>query len=90
MWPYSWLGFAGAFRRSELVGLDRADVQIGDDGARVTLRRSKADQDGSGKVVGIARLPGSATCPVQALKRWLPAAVISAGPVFRAVDRHGL
>jgi len=29
------------------------------------------------------------TCPVRALAIWLKAANISAGPVFRAVDRHG-
>jgi integrase len=40
------LGFAGAFRRSELVGLHLRDIQIGDVGMIVTLRRSKTDQEG--------------------------------------------
>src|ERR1700722_10562817 len=35
------LGFAGAFRRSELVGLDIADCAFGKDGLTVTLRRAK-------------------------------------------------
>ena len=42
------LGFAGAFRRSELVGLDVGDCTFGKDGLTVTLRRSKTDQDGCG------------------------------------------
>ena len=42
------LGFAGAFRRSELVGLDVEDCRFGKDGLTVTLRRSKTDQTGVG------------------------------------------
>ena len=42
------LGFAGAFRRSELVGLDVEDCSFGKDGLIVTLRRSKTDQEGAG------------------------------------------
>src|ERR1019366_4475276 len=38
------LGFAGAFRRSELVALDAADCAFGKDGLTVTIRRSKTDQ----------------------------------------------
>src|SRR5438046_2309566 len=38
------LGFAGAFRRSELVALDVADLEETEDGLRVTIRRSKTDQ----------------------------------------------
>ena len=40
------LGFAGAFRRSELVSLDVADLEFARAGMIVTLRRSKADQEG--------------------------------------------
>jgi integrase len=40
------LGFAGAFRRSELVGLDVADLEFSRDGLTVLLRRSKTAQDG--------------------------------------------
>jgi site-specific recombinase XerC len=46
------LGFAGAFRRSELVGLDVGDCVFGRDGVTVTLRRSKTDQDGAGRKLG--------------------------------------
>jgi site-specific recombinase XerD len=81
------LGFAGAFRRSELCGLDVEDLAIGPDGVKITVRRSKTDQEGAGQAVGIAR--GGALCPVAALEAWLRASGITAGPVFRAVDRHG-
>jgi len=81
------MGFAGAFRRSELVALDVEDLQFGDDGAKVTIRRSKTDQEGQGQSIGIAR--GAALCPVAALEGWLAAGGITAGPVFRSVDRHG-
>jgi hypothetical protein len=47
------LGFAGAFRRSELVGLDVDDCAFGKDGLTVTLRRSKTDQQGAGRKVGM-------------------------------------
>ena len=40
------LGFAGAFRRSELVALNVEDFEFCDDGIRVTIRKSKTDQEG--------------------------------------------
>lgn len=83
------LGFAGAFRRSELVGIEVRHLAISEEGVRITLPRSKGDQDGQGEIVGVARICGSATCPVRALEAWLTAARIDDGPVFRSVDRHG-
>jgi integrase len=71
-----------------LVALNVEDVEFGDDGLVVSIRRSKADQEGVGRQVGI---PYGSTdrCPVTALRRWLAAAHITTGPVFRRVDRHG-
>ena len=82
------LGFAGGFRRSELVGLDCADIEHVRQGIVITLRRSKTDQDGEGRKIGI---PFGRTkwCPVTALDRWLEAAGIKDGAIFRRVDRHG-
>lgn len=82
------VGFASALRRSELVGLEIGDVAITEAGARITVLRSKTDQDGAGQVVGVART-GTATCPVAALETWLTQAGIVEGRVFRRVDRHG-
>ena len=83
------LGFAGAFRRSEVAGLVHDDLAFSDQGVRVRLRRSKSDQEGAGEVVGILRVPGSPTCPVAAVEAWIAAAGITTGAVLRGVDRHG-
>jgi site-specific recombinase XerD len=83
------LGFAGAFRRSELVGLDVADLDFGRDGLTVTLRRSKTDQEGAGQKVGIPYGSTPATCPVRNLQEWLEGADVTSGPVFRGVNRWG-
>jgi site-specific recombinase XerD len=52
------LGFAGAFRRSELVGLDAEDCTFGKDGLTIALRRSKTDQQGAGRRVPLRIEPG--------------------------------
>ena len=83
------LGFAGAFRRSELVGLDVQDLEFTDDGLVITLRRSKTDQEGETRKVGIPFGSGPTTCPVRALRSWLDQTAINEGPVFRSVTRHG-
>jgi site-specific recombinase XerD len=83
------LGFAGAFRRAELVALDLDDVVCTHDGLVVTLRRSKTDQEGEGRKVGIPYGSNPTTCPVRALRAWLEAATIADGSLFRGVDRHG-
>jgi site-specific recombinase XerD len=81
------LGFAGAFRRSELVALNVADLQFCAGGLRVTIRRSKTDQDGFGTTIAIAR--GSVACPVDAVLAWIKSAAIEDGPLFRPVTRTG-
>ena len=83
------LGFAGALRRSELVGLDVADITEGTDGLTVRLRRSKTDQEGAGRTVGVPYGSNPVTCPVRAWRAWLELSGITEGPAFRSVDRHG-
>ena len=83
------LGFAGAFRRSELVGLDVEDCAFGKDGLTVTLRRSKTDQQGAGRKIGIPYGSNPETCPVRTMQAWMELAGIGAGPVFRSINRHG-
>ncbi|WP_394793142.1 tyrosine-type recombinase/integrase [Armatimonas sp.] len=83
------LGFAGAMRRSELVGLDVADVVETSDGLVVTIRRSKTDQEGQGRKIGIPYGSKLATCPVRSLRAWKIRAGITEGPLFRQVNRHG-
>jgi site-specific recombinase XerD len=83
------IGFAGAFRRSELVALNLEDILQTGDGLVITLRRSKTDQEGAGRKVGIPYGSTPETCPVRAYVAWLAAAQITSGPVFRNVNRHG-
>jgi integrase len=77
------LGFAGAFRRSELVALDTEDLEEAPEGLLITIRRSKTDQEGIGRKVAIPR--GEIACPVAALRAWLEAAGITEGAVFRRI-----
>lgn len=83
------LGFAGAFRRSELVALNVTDIEERREGLVVTLRFSKTDQEGQGRLVGIPHGVHEGTCPVRAMQEWLQAAGISEGAVFRGMNRHG-
>lgn len=81
------VGFAGAFRRSELVALDVADLAEHPDGLRVTIRKSKTDQEGQGVEKAIPH--GRFIRPVALLREWLDAAGITEGPLFRPVSRSG-
>ena len=84
------LGFAGGFRRGELVSLDPADLRFPAEGLVVRLRRSKTDQEGEGREVGIPYGSTPATCPVRAVQAWLAELPPgSNGPLFRPVNRHG-
>ncbi len=83
-------GFAGAFRRSELVALNVDDLEEVPEGFIITIRRSKTDQEGNGRKIGIPYGGNQETCPVRSIKAWLRAADINEGPIFRAVSRHGV
>jgi integrase len=83
------LGFAGAFRRSELVVIRVADLSFGPHGLSVLLPRSKSDQEGEGSIVHVAANPLAAHCPVAALRAWLASAGIRAGFAFRRITRTG-
>jgi integrase len=81
------LGFAGAFRRSELVSLDVSDLEFTRAGLIVTLRKSNTDQEGKSRRLGIPYGSSEQTCPVRSLQAWLASARIVDGPVFRSLDR---
>lgn len=83
------VGFAGAFRRSELAAIDCAHLSFTEDGLIIDLRRSKTDQEAAGCKVGIPFGKEDATCPVRALQCWLAESSITSGAVFRGVNRHG-
>lgn len=81
------LGWFGAFRRSELAALDITDVTFTSEGLVVRVRRSKTDQEGVGREVGIPYAGAPALCPVRALRAWLDASGIERGLLFRASGR---
>ena len=83
------LGFFGAFRRSELVALDVEDLAFTEEGVTVNIRRSKTDQQGKGRTIGVPAAPGSAGCPVKALRAHLEASGQTSGPLFRRSNRWG-
>lgn len=83
------LGFAGAFRRSDLAGLDYEDIAVAKEGLVVTIRRGKTDQGRKGRRIGIPFGTTPETCVAKALDTWLTAAKITSGAIFRKVDKHG-
>ena len=87
------VGFAGAFRRSELVGIQRGDIRLDNDGMLITLPFSKTDQTGAGAVKEIDQADDVALCPVIALQNWLRVANIQPNDrtafVFRGINRWG-
>lgn len=71
-WAILLLGFAGAYRRSELASLTIGDVRRHtEDGLHVTLRRSKTDQEATGSVKGLPFGSSPLTCAPCAYARWL-------------------
>jgi len=82
------VGFAAALRRSELVALDVEHVRL-NGVLRITIARSKTDQEGQGITKTIPRLADAELCPVRALRAWLDAAGIGSGAIFRSVNRWG-
>jgi len=83
------VGFAGGFRRSELVSVDVEDIAETADGLVVRVRRSKTDPEAKGTTVALPYGSTAATCPVRSWRAWIAAAGITTGPAFRSVDRHG-
>ena len=81
-------GFAGAFRRSELISLKMEDLEAHPKGLRAMIRKSKTDQTGKGRIKPIIK--GSQYCPVQALTDWIQAAGIKEGYVFRRLHKSGI
>ena len=79
------MGFAGAFRRSELVSINVEDLTFNDRGVDAFLPRSKTHQEGKGQ--SAALLNGKALAPVDRIREWLSAANITTGPIFRPISR---
>lgn len=83
------LGFAGAFRRSELVGIDLEHLAFDQNGVSIFLPKSKTDQEMQGRFVDIPFASEAKYCPVRALKEWIQYAQIESGPIFLQIQKAG-
>ena len=81
------IGFAGGFRRSELVSIDYDDVDFVPEGVKIFIKRSKTDQTGEGMTKAIPYFENSSYCPVIALKKWIEIAEIKSGKIFNISDK---
>jgi integrase len=83
------IGFAGAFRRSELVGIDCEHLEFSPDGVSIFIPSSKTDQEGNGRVVDIPFASDERYCPVRSLRLWMQCCGAASGPVFRGLTKGG-
>ena len=83
------IGFAGAFRRSELVAIDFEHLSFDEDGVSIFVPKSKTDQEMQGRVVDIPFGSMTQYCPVRALRNWISCAEIEKGPVFLQIHKGG-
>jgi integrase len=83
------LAFACAGRRSEIAGLDVADLRFERTGLVVTIRRSKTDQEGQGREIGVPYVAEKDVCAATAVKAWLAASEITEGALFRSFALAG-
>lgn len=81
------LGFAGGFRRSELVAIDLEDLRWSKDGLLVKIRRSKTDQTGEAAEKAVPFGLVATRCPLLHLQEWINAAGLSTGPLFRRIRK---
>ena len=81
------IGFAGGFRRSELVAILYEDVDFVSEGVKIFVKRSKTDQSGEGMTKGIPYFSNPNYCPVISLKNWLEKSEIKSGKIFDMSDK---
>jgi len=77
------IGFAGGFRRNEIVSLDCDDLEFVSEGLKIRLKRSKTDQYGEGTMKGIPYFDNLQYCPVISIQKWIEVSKINSGPLFR-------
>jgi len=65
------IGFAGGFRRSELVSINYEDIEFVTEGVKILVKRSKTDQSGEGTIKAIPYFDNNEFCPVIALKNYI-------------------
>jgi integrase len=86
-----------ACRRSEIAALNIEDLRFERTGLVVTIRRSKTDQTGAGREIGVPRIADRELCATSAVTAWIAASGINhiegdtpqGNALFRSIDRHG-
>ncbi len=83
------IGFAGGFRRSELVNIEYDDVEFVTEGVKILIKRSKTDQSGEGSIKAIPYFENHEFCPVIALKNYVNEKFTnkSKGKIFEISDK---
>ncbi len=81
------IGFAGGFRRTELVSIDYEDLEFVPEGVKIIIRRSKTDQFGEGMIKGLPYFSNPIYCPALHLKKWLEISNIKSGAIFRKFNK---
>jgi len=81
------IGFAGGFRRSEIVNIDYEDIEFVSEGIKIFIKRSKTDQSGEGMIKAIPYFENKNYCPVLALKYWFEYSEIKSGKIFDISDK---
>jgi site-specific recombinase XerD len=81
------IGFAGGFRRNEIVSLDVEDLDFVFEGLKIIVKKSKTDQFGEGFTKGIPNFENQIYCPVTNVRRWLNISKIKEGPLFRRFSK---
>ena len=81
------IGFAGGFRRSELVSIDYNDIEFVNEGVKIFIKRSKTDQSGEGMIKALPYFKNKEFCPVIFLKKWLEISKIKSGLIFNISDK---
>ena len=81
------LGFAGGFRRVELISIDCEDLEFVSEGVKIFIKRSKTDQFGEGMIKGLPYFDNQKFCPVWHLKKWLDVSKIKSGPIFKRFSK---
>ena len=81
------IGFAGGFRRNEIVSLDFEDLDFVFEGLKITVKKSKTDQFGEGLTKGLPYFENQLYCPVLTVKRWINISKIHEGALFRRFSK---
>jgi len=84
-----WIGWSAALRRSEIVSIDRNDVEFVKDGLILNITKSKTDQEKKGYKIGIPFGSDKNLCPVILVRQWIELAEIKEGPMFFSIGSKG-